>query len=72
MLLLEVKSSKDRGFIVSAGEAERHRDEYSFLVVLRGTDRLNAMELLPDPAALLEAGQLSRAEDGWVVTYAVP
>jgi hypothetical protein len=71
-LLLEVKYSKDRGFIVSPGEwrtAERERGDYAFLIVLRGSDRPLGMELLPDPVALHEEGRLTRTEDGWVVAY---
>ncbi len=69
-----MKNSRDRRLNLSANEwrtAERERGDYASLIVVRGTDRPIAMELLPDPVALLAEGRLTRSEDGWVVGYRV-
>ena len=72
-LLLEVKNSADRSFIVTAPEwrrAEEQGERYAFLVVLRSeADAPAAMELIPNPAERLELRQLSRREESWRVSY---
>ena len=73
-LLLEVKSSANRRFIVSVPEwrrAEEQGDRYAFLVVVRGTknDAPATLELVPDPSELLRLGQIARDEESWSVAY---
>lgn len=73
-MMLEVKSvGADRGFIVSSFEwerAEEERDRYAFLLALRSTSGPpSAMELIPDPEGLRQAGLLPRDPDGWRVRY---
>lgn len=73
-LLLEVKSSADRQFIVSVPEwrrAEEQGDRYAFLVVVRGTrnDAAVTLELVPDPSELLRHEQIARDEESWLVAY---
>jgi hypothetical protein len=73
-LLLEVKSSADRRFIVSVPEwrrAEEQGDRYSFLVVVREakSDAATTLELVPDPGELLRLGQIARDEESWLVAY---
>lgn len=73
-LLLEVKSSADRRFIVSVPEwrrAEEQGDRYSFLVVVREAknDAATTLELVPDPSELLRLGQIARDEESWAIAY---
>jgi hypothetical protein len=72
-LLLEVKNSADRSFIVSAAEwrrAEEQGERYAFLIVLRSEgDAPAAMELIPNPPQRVELHQLSRREESWRVSY---
>jgi hypothetical protein len=73
-LLLEVKNSKDRSFLVSAGEwrrAEEQGDRYAFLIVLRSDTSVPAsMELVPDPSERFERQDIDRSPDTWRVKYA--
>jgi Domain of unknown function (DUF3883) len=72
-LLLEVKNSADRSFLVSTGEwrrAEEQRERYAFLVVVRSTGNApEVMELVPNPADRVELKELSRREETWRVSY---
>jgi hypothetical protein len=73
-LLLEVKSSADRRFIVSVPEwrrAEDQGDRYAFLVVVRDAqnDAATTLELVPDPSELLRLGQIARDVESWSVAY---
>lgn len=73
-LLLEVKSSANRRFIVSVPEwrrAEEQGDRYAFLVVVREArnDAATSLELVPDPNELLRLGQIARDEESWSVAY---
>ena len=75
VLFLEVKSSAGRSFIVSTHEwdvAKREdlRASYAFLVVQRGEGgQPKAMEVLRDPATLLEHKRITRRENDWRVDY---
>ncbi len=74
-MLLEVKSSADRHFLVSTWEWERAGDlpdDYAFLIVRRGPDDEppQGMELLPDPVRLYADGLLPKTADGWKIRYA--
>jgi hypothetical protein len=72
-LLLEVKNSQDRTFLVSAAEwrrAEAQGERYAFLVVLRSSvDTPVGIELLPNPPQRVELRELSRREETWKVSY---
>lgn len=72
-LFLEVKSDSDRKFNVSEHEwkqAERLKDSYAFMVVLRGKKNTpESFELLPNPQQLSEAEKISIKPDGRVVSY---
>jgi len=76
---LEVKSTGDNGFHLTATEWNRasslHErgvgDRYSVLAVRRSKTRgvPVSMDLLIDPVALVEAGQLVQEPDGYEMTY---
>lgn len=76
---LEVKSSSGEGFHLSSAEwawAQRlhdadEGDRYAVLVVRRGKRRglPSTMDLLVDPVALFESGQLRREVDGFKIAY---
>lgn len=73
-LLLEVKNSADRSFLVSTAEwqrAEQQGERYAFLVVLRSESSTPAgIELVPDPVTRLARGEVNRSADTWKVSYA--
>jgi hypothetical protein len=73
-LLLEVKNSKDRSFLVSAAEwrrAEEQAERYAFFVVVRSdTDVPASIELIPNPPERLGREEIGRSEDTWLVRYA--
>ena len=77
VLFLEVKSSAGRSFQASTHEwdvAERPstRALYAFLVMPRGEGgRPTAMEILRDPATLLDQGRITRSVNDWRVDYGV-
>ena len=78
-ICLEVKSSESEGFHFSLGEwrfAKKLHDEgkgtqYAVLVVQRGKSGgvPKRMDLLSDPFALVNRGQLQRKADGYQITY---
>jgi hypothetical protein len=71
-MLLEVKSSSARGFLVSTGEwsrAEEQGARYAFVCVHRRDLGPPDMDLLPDPAQLLAQEKLGRVGDTWAVSY---
>lgn len=76
---LEVKSTGDGGFHLTASEWKRASllhargvgDRYSILAVRRGKTRAVpvSMDLLTDPVGLIEAGLLVQEPDGYEMTY---
>jgi len=71
-MLLEVKSSANRGFFASKGEWSRAEEEgarYAFVCVHRRDPDPPDMDLLLDPADLLEQKKLGRSGDTWAVSY---
>lgn len=75
-LFLEVKSTKGRSALISThewDEAARLGDAYAVLLVIRDkTGEPDAIELLPNPVALLDAGLLTLTPDGYELAYAKP
>jgi hypothetical protein len=80
-MCLEVKSSGGEGFHLSTGEWRLAKllhdcgagDRYAVLVVRRSRNASvpTAMDLLVDPVALVESGQLKQEIDGYQVAYRV-
>jgi hypothetical protein len=76
VLLLEVKATADRKFMVSRHEWKdvathaRIRDVYAFMTVGRDDEgQPKAIEILVNPAALHEAGRLRLRIEDWRATY---
>lgn len=80
-MCVEVKGTRDGGFHLSRGEwllaeemnADDSGDAYGVLVVrrARGGGPPSALDLLADPVSLVAGGQLSKVDDGYVMTYTV-
>jgi hypothetical protein len=78
-MCLEVKSTGDGSFHLSAGEwdcARRFHDHgegerYAVLVVQRsaGARAPARLDLLADPVHLVKSGQLAKRDDGYVLAY---
>lgn len=72
--LLEVKSSADGSFHLSPNEwncAEEAGSDYSVLVVRRSTEGAvpKSLDLLNDPVARADRGELARSPDGYLMSY---